>query len=84
MLMTEADDLDLGPYNGVELIPFIEGFAHQGIWDRAIQYTREANEISVDMNAVLCSTWKRIDNDTGDSSQKQEATEEIIYYLDCD
>lgn len=83
-LMTEAEDLDLEPNNGVELIPFIEGFAHQGMWVKALQYTREANEISADMNAVLCSSWKRIDDDTDDSSQKQESTEEINSYLSCD
>ena len=50
--------------NGYELVPFIQGFAHTGNWDEAVQLSLEANRLSDKMQYLLCEVWYRIQEDT--------------------
>lgn len=71
------------PNDPAERLPYIEGYARTGNWERAVQLTEESGRVSPDMNPVLCLVWERIDNGTHESNQKDEALTEIGSMLDC-
>ena len=48
------------PQNGVEYLPFIEGFARQNDWQQAARLSMQANRISEAMPKILCPTWDQI------------------------
>ena len=76
-LWREADQNGYSPGNGVEYLPFIEGFAHTGDWQTAEQMTLRANLITHVMSPILCSTWERIEDET----MASEARDEILITL---
>jgi hypothetical protein len=69
--------------NAPELIPFIEGYAHAGKWDRAQQLTREAKNLTFRMQRMLCDTWNRIKTDTPSSTEQQDAIVSAQKILQC-
>jgi hypothetical protein len=71
------------PANGVEYLPFIEGFAHAGDWETASELTRQANRITRKMRPSLCSTWERIAVYTQPSSSKNTVVSKITSDLAC-
>lgn len=62
-LYEEAKNLNLDPGNGIELMPFIEGYAHMGDLDKAMQLTIDAKSRNEDMRNFLCDNWNRIAKD---------------------
>lgn len=69
--------------NAPELVPYIEGFAHQGEWDDALSTTREAYELTFRMKRMLCTTWNRIEQDTEQSNDQQSALITARQELGC-
>lgn len=63
-----------------ERVPFIEGYAHVGQWERAEEITLEAFKIS----PVLCQVWERIEADTLPSTERKVTLDRIRHQLDCD
>ncbi len=48
------------PNDPAERLPFIEGYAHTGNWERALELSREAHQVTPLMDRVLCAQWERI------------------------
>jgi hypothetical protein len=52
-------------YNPAEQLVFIEGYAHVGQWDRAVELSEQANAVSAELvGPMLCRLWKRIGAET--------------------
>lgn len=76
--------LDDNPNDPAERLPFIEGYAHTNDWDKALQLSQEAAQITPIMNPVLCNLWQRIDRETESSAEKNNALQTILNQLKCD
>ena len=68
------------PNHPSERIPFIEGYAHTGDWEKAIKITLEEKS----RNTMLCAVWARIQNETPESAAKKAALHAITENLTCD
>ncbi len=66
-----------------ERLVFIEGYAHTENWDRAIMLTREAAEITPLMQPVLCSLWRRIEEDLGRDTIPNSISGTMWTELEC-
>ncbi len=69
--------------NAPELIPYIEGYAHQGMWDKAIETTMIAYGLTARMQRMLCNSWLRIDQQVPSIAGKQSASTQIQDQLGC-
>jgi hypothetical protein len=69
--------------NAPELTTYIEGYAHTGRWDDAIQLTDKSLRLSERMDRMLCDTWNRINNQTPDTVAKEDALQQILGKLPC-
>ena len=76
--------LDDSPNHASERVPFIEGYAHVGRWNRAEELTFEALEINMFMGGMLCEAWERIEAGTSPSNERDPILEKINNQLDCD
>jgi hypothetical protein len=79
-----AESVGYQPQNGVEYLPFIEGFARQGDWERAITMSQQANRITRAMPKILCPTWERIAAEMEPSEGQSEALRNLQVQLRCD
>ena len=71
------------PNDPAERLPFIEGYAHTGNWDRALDLTRQSRQVTPVMAPVLCSLWQRIAADTPASAEKDRAVQSAREELGC-
>jgi hypothetical protein len=71
------------PNDPAERIPFIEGYAHVGQWQRAAELTRQSADISPVIHATLCRLWQRIDQSTPASSEKDQVLPAVQVELEC-
>jgi hypothetical protein len=78
-----AFQLDDSPNHASERVPFIEGYAHIGNWETAVELTMDAIKINSLMKNMLCDTWERIDQDLPESSSKTEAVRAVDARLLC-
>jgi hypothetical protein len=83
-LWGESQQGNFSPQNGVEYIPFIEGFAHSGDWKQAQNLTLKANRITEAMNKILCPTWERLAAETAPSPERDGVMAEVMAKLKCD
>jgi hypothetical protein len=67
-----------------EWMPFIEGFAHQGQWDQAVQLSSSVLPNDPDYAPALCSLWRRINRETPASDGKQSALDQVKPALGCE
>ncbi len=58
-LAAEAETKGLRSKNGVEYLPFIEGYAQTGRADKALETSLNANTLVYGMSPALCSMWQR-------------------------
>ena len=88
-----ALSLNNHPYNPAEQMVFIEGYAHVGDWDRAVELSQKANQVSVEkVGPMLCRLWKRIgaetasgvERDASNESKRNAALEKIQTIIACD
>jgi hypothetical protein len=76
--------LDERPHDPLELFVFIEGYAHIGEWERAIELSREAQEVSeAKAEPLLCLLWERIQTETTESVERSEALSEVKNMFSC-
>ncbi len=68
---------------GVELAPFIEGYAHLGQWQKAYQYTQDAMHKTGGMQPFLCQTWDHIIKGTSDSADRAKILSTVEQDLNC-
>jgi len=53
---------------------FIEGYAHVGKWDRALELSNVSYGVSKDfVGPMLCRLWERIETETTDGVGRSEA-----------
>jgi len=78
-----AFDLDDSPNLASERVPFIEGYAHVGDWEAAVEGTFTTMEIDKFMGPMLCDTWERIRRDMAASEALSEAVSQVERQLDC-
>lgn len=71
------------PNDPAERLPFIEGFAHTGNWQRALELSEETRTITPVMQPVLCRLWQRIARETPASPEQQEALNQIRANNQC-
>jgi hypothetical protein len=82
-LWEEASAVGLQPQNGVEYLPFIEGFAHQGDWEQAVRLSMQSNRISEAMPKILCPTWAQIESQMQPSAEQAAILSELRLKLRC-
>lgn len=82
-LGTTAENAGLRTKFGPELMPFIEGYALQGQWEKAIEATQRANVLTAMMQTGLCSTWERIEAETAHSDARANALASVRDSLSC-
>jgi len=71
------------PNDPMERIPFIEGFAHAGNWDKAVELTQESLNVTPMMGPVLCHLWERISIETSASPEKDGTLQKILDEMKC-
>ncbi len=79
----QAAELGFNPKNGTERVPFIEGYAHLGAWQTAANLTVDANAQTANLRGLLCTTWKRIENETPPSAEREAALETVRDAVGC-
>jgi hypothetical protein len=80
-----AFKLDDFPNNPVERFVFIEGYAHVGKWDRALELSKVSYKVSKDyVGPLLCQLWKRIETETAPGLERSGALSEIESMFGCD
>lgn len=78
-----AFSLDDSPNHASERVPFIEGYAHVGDWEAAIEQTLTTIEIDKLMGPMLCDTWGRIIRDLPTSEPLAAALQRVEGRLAC-
>jgi hypothetical protein len=56
----QARQNGFAPKFGAEYVPFIEANAHTGDWQKALDLSRSAQAMSVEMDPLLCATWSSL------------------------
>lgn len=79
----EAFALEDYPNDAMERIPFIEGYAHTGQWEKAGALSDEMMDISPLYNDPLCALWKRINRTTAASAAREVTFASVWEKLDC-
>jgi len=79
----EAEQRGLRTKKTIELVPFIEGYAHLGQWQKTLEYTDHANRLVAMMQPLLCSTWQRIETDTTAGVERDQAILDAYKMLEC-
>lgn len=79
-----AASIDDHPYDPAEHMVFIEGYAHTGEWDRAIELSKEAYKAGEGyVGPMLCKLWERIKAETTGGSERGEAISEVRNRFGC-
>ena len=72
------------PNNPVERFVFIEGYAHVGDWQRAVELSRASYKVSKDyVGPLLCRLWERIETESTGSAERSEAVVDVRNMLSC-
>jgi hypothetical protein len=72
------------PNNPIERFVFIEGYAHTGDWDRALELSRESYRVSKEyVGPLLCQLWERIEMETTGGLERSEALVQVDEMFAC-
>jgi hypothetical protein len=70
----KAFNLDDYPNDPLERFVFVEGYAHIGEWEKALEYSQVSYKVSKTyVGPLLCRLWERIDREVPDSPEKNES-----------
>ncbi len=72
------------PNDASERLPLIEGYAHVGRWEMAVELSLEMVEEQPPMVLAVCRTWSRLEDSVPDGPGRQDALEKIEQALSCD
>ena len=64
-------------------MPFIEGYAQVGNWQRAKDLTGQSASITPLMRPMLCGLWQRIAQTTAASPEKDDTIKAVQDDLHC-
>ena len=73
----------LQPADPSERFVFIEGYAHAGEWDRAVELSKRSFEESELMMAPLCRLWERIAAESAEGPERSGALSEVKMLIAC-
>jgi hypothetical protein len=80
----KAFRLDDSPNDPVERFVFIEGYAHMGYWERAIELSKVSYRVSKDyVGPLLCRLWERIEAETDEGVARSASLGEIRNMISC-
>lgn len=80
----KAFTLDDYPNDPVERFVFIEGYAHTGDWEKAVELSLTSYQVSREiMRPLLCRLWNRIENETPATEIRHTAVDEVRTELEC-
>lgn len=80
----QAFALEDHPNDPLERFVFIEGYAHVGDWEKAVELSATSYKISKDyVGPPLCRLWTRMDRETLESSDKTAAVDEVSSRINC-
>jgi hypothetical protein len=79
----QAADKGLRPANGFEYLPFIDSYARLGKWAQALELTKNSNKASKGMANTLCSTWRRLEQQTTTSPGREATLNQALDILQC-
>jgi hypothetical protein len=79
----QAQNLGLSPATGMEWVPFMEGYANTGEWQKAALINDLAFEETNNMQTYLCQAWDRIEQSAPVSDGKVDTIETARRKLDC-
>jgi hypothetical protein len=69
----KAFKLDDYPNDPLERFVFVEGYAHAGQWQKALEYSQVSYKVSKNyVGPLLCRLWDRIDREVSVSTEKAE------------
>lgn len=71
------------PNDPVERFPFIEGYAHTGNWERAVELSRDVRAITPVLRPALCRLWNRIDQSTEPGLNQQQSLQIMRAEFEC-
>jgi protein involved in temperature-dependent protein secretion len=71
-LADRALKLDDYPNDPLERFVFVEGYAHAGEWEKALEQAQISYQVSKSfVGPLLCRLWERIEREVPASSQKE-------------
>ncbi len=80
----QAFKLSDSPNNPIERFVFIEGYAHVGEWERAIELSKVSYKVSKEfVGPVLCRLWERIGAETASSEEGDAALRQMQVLAGC-
>jgi hypothetical protein len=79
-----AFQLDDQPNDPVERFPFIEAYAHLGLWQKAVEMSNQSAAVSPVIHPAICRLWDRIKRETQNSEEKSSAIQRAIKSLQCE
>ena len=82
-LWQKADQQGVWARNGVELLPFIQGYAMLNDWQTARKITIQASVLPDQQWPLLCALWKDLDSVTPASPGRDQAVSIINSRLQC-
>jgi hypothetical protein len=82
-LWHEAQSRGFSPNNEPEYMIFIEASAYQGDWNLAQELTKKAYYPYYVMHDYICTTWRRIQDNTIGIDGQIDAIRNITVNFDC-
>jgi len=80
----QAFKLDDYPNDPIERFVFVEGYAHVGEWEKALEYSQVSYKVSKNyFGPLLCRLWQRIDRETQVSSEKDKVVKQSTTLFGC-
>jgi len=80
----DAFALDDYPNDPIERFVFIEGYAHAGDWERAVELSMDSYAVSKkNMSPLLCKLWDRIVRDTENTPEQNVTLDVVQSKLEC-
>ncbi|MCD4673226.1 MAG: hypothetical protein K8R77_11235 [Anaerolineaceae bacterium] len=71
------------PGSAREWLPFIEGYAHTGGWDKALALTQQTAKQNPAYAPMFCQLWIAIEDHTPANPEQKTALQTITHELDC-
>jgi hypothetical protein len=79
-----AFGLDDHPNDPFERFVFIEGYAHAGDWEKAVELSIASYKVSKNfVGPLLCRLWSRIERETEISPEQQAAVDQVQLEFEC-
>jgi hypothetical protein len=80
----DAFALDDYPNDPVERFVYIEGYAHTGDWQKAVEYSIASYKVSKNyVGPLLCKLWDRIERETDASARQESALTDVRNRFEC-